>query len=89
MSSSLHSVQVNAAELASLVESATPVLNKLCLITATNEFVDFTREDLLKLRDWVDHGFVALVELCEKAAERVDFELSELEASSAPTHPSS
>jgi len=82
------SLQVNAAELASLVESAQPVVNKLCLIAAIKESSG-TLEEYRALRDWVDHAYVSLVELCELAANRVDFELDELEASSAPSHPQS
>jgi len=83
----LHSGQVNAAELASLVASATPVINKLCLITATSDFGDASLEDLQRLRDWVDHGYVALVELCELAADRIDAVLNEDRVSSRPQPP--
>jgi len=80
------SLLVNAAELASLVESASPVVNRLCAIAATNDFADTTPKDLQSLRDWVDHAYVALVELCEAAAERVESELHS-DAPPAPTHP--
>jgi len=79
------SLQVNAAELASLVESAAPVVNRLALIAATSEFGE-DPEGLRSLRDWVDHAFAALVELCELAAERVDVELeAPLAPPAAPT----
>jgi len=83
----LQSGQVNAAELASLVGAAQPVVNKLCLITATSDFGDATQEDLQRLRDWVDHAYVSLVELCEVAAERIDAVLSEDGAPSRPQPP--
>lgn len=82
-------LQVNAAELASLVESASPVLERLVLIIATSDFGETPKPELQNLRDWVDHAYVALVELCELAADRVEAELEELGASSAPTHPQS
>jgi len=77
--SSKLSLRVNAAELASLVESALPVISKLAQIAATSEFSG-TRADISALRDWVDHAYVSLVELCEAAADRVDVELNELDA---------
>lgn len=84
------SLRLNAAELASLVESVLPVATKLAQIVATSEFVEWDREDLSSLRDWVDHAYVSLVSLCEGAANRVDFELSELEESPpVPSHPQS
>jgi len=83
----LQSGQVNAAELASLVASATPVVNKLCLITATSDFGDATLEDLQRLRDWVDHAYVSLVELAQLAADRVDAVLNEDRAPSRPQPP--
>jgi len=82
------SLLVNAAELRSLEESAYPVVIKLCAIAATNDFADTSQEDLRSLRAWVDHAYIALVELCEFAADRVDAELGS-DSPPAATHPSS
>jgi len=73
------SLRVNAAELQSLVDTASTVVARLSLIAATSE-LEGTPEALQQLRDWVDHAYVSLVELCELAADRVDVVLNEDDA---------